>query len=351
MDSKAPFKQSPPPSVVANKPAATLLHFATDLESSVRNGGEVNHSDLEYYTLRANDPSQFPVGTLAQDTAHQLESIGRRIWNTFLRKQGGVFDEERSRSELRFCLRARLFGYLLLGIGLVQRPEANAAQSTAYLIRLGLALSKVCIKHSDLGSARIALQKITEYLSCRSGCISPAGGDNAVIRQSDHACYYILRIALSWKDDRLDLAEHMYAKATQHTPYIDTGTRMTLVHVLTQIGESIVAKSNPLDAAPWFRRAAAESRAYSDNNRDTLGTEADMRTHQQTQLKAHWGLVQCLAGLKSREPLQEALSVVQAAQAEFGERRIEVLEMLVAVQTAQGNATDALTDLLEGLLS
>ncbi|KAJ4152935.1 hypothetical protein LMH87_009453 [Akanthomyces muscarius] len=252
-------KETLSPAAVGAKATAPLLHFAIELESSTATSKPIDPSNLEHYTLRANDPSKFPVGALDQDTAHQLESVGRRLWNTFLRKQNCTVETHSQSSQHQFYLRARLFGYLLLGIGLLGRPDANADQSAPYLTRLGLALSKVCINQSDLESARIALQKVTEYLPSSLCETAPGNGDGPASSHADYASYYVLRIALSWKDDRLDLAEHMYSKATQHTPYIDTGTRTTLVHVLMHIGNSFSFKSNLAAAVPWFRRAAADS--------------------------------------------------------------------------------------------
>lgn len=140
----------------------------------------------------------------------------------------------------------------------------------------------------------------------------------------------------------------MYSKATQHTPYIDAGTRATLVHILVQIGNSLTSKSNLAEALPWFRRAAADS-SVALQERNNMTAE-DLLLHVQTRLTALSSLVKCLAGMRWRESLEEANRVVTLAQEEFGERRVEVLEMLVLVQTTDEEVGDALTELLEALL-
>ncbi|KAM3436738.1 hypothetical protein MY4824_004159 [Beauveria thailandica] len=323
-------------------------NFAIDLESLASTDKGISLSDIEHYSLRANEPNKFPAGSLEHDTAHQLESIGRRIWNMFLHKQNAAMQADDQICQIQVCLRARLFGYLLLGIGLLGRPNANAAQSAGYLIRLGLALCKACINNVELECARIALQRITDYLPCSPCGTAPAESDGS--RHADYASYYILRIALSWKDDRIDLAEHMYTKATQHTPFVDAGTRTTLVQILTHIGESFVSKTNMTAAVPWLRRAAAEASAPC-GFRDTTVVDAEFRRREEAKLVALGGLVRCLTRLNSRESLEEANGIVAEAQVEFGKRRVEVLEMLVMLQTAKGEADGALTDLLEILLS
>lgn len=144
----------------------------------------------------------------------------------------------------------------------------------------------------------------------------------------------------------------MYTKAMQHTPYIDLDTKTTLVQVLTQIGNDFIAKSNLAAALPWLQRAEAESStSYSD--RSTAVAAAELPTHGQARLAALRSLLTCLTrltGLRSPESLKQASHVIATAQAEFGPRRVEVLDMLVMVQAAKGDAGDAVTDLLEVLL-
>ncbi|XWX00569.1 hypothetical protein V2A60_008590 [Cordyceps javanica] len=226
----------------------------------------------------------------------------------------------------------------------------SRAQSTAYLVRLGLALSKVCINHADLETARITLQKVTEYLPSSVGSTATADSDGRVSSHVDYASYYILRIALSWKDDRIDLAEHMYSKLTQYTSHMENDTRTTLIRLLIHIGQDLVAKSEFVAAVRWYRRAAAESSAPPHSGRNTATDETQLKIDERTRLLALRGLAQCLTSPGPGESLDEATSIVRIAQAEFGERRVEVLEMLVMVQAAKGDASDALTDLLEVLL-
>lgn len=207
------MKETPSSAVAVAKAAGPLLRecmhgnccreltiletdFAIELESSISTSKRIDPSDLEHYTLRANDPNKFSIGALVQDTAHQLESVGRRLWNIFLRKQNCSVETDNQSTQHQFYIRARLFGYLLLGIGLLGRPDANAGQSAPYLTQLGLALSKVCINQSDLESARVALQKVTEYLPLISCGTAPEEGDGAISGHVNFASYYICRIAL-----------------------------------------------------------------------------------------------------------------------------------------------------------
>lgn len=168
--------------------------FASKLESSLSTNEVINSSDLQYYTDRANDPTKFPVGALTQDKAQQLESVGRRIWNVCIRKHNSA--DSSNKFATKSYTRERLFSFLLLGLGLLARQDANTNTSTAYLVPLGLTLSKACVNTSDLGSARISLQKVAEYLDSKSrqALRSPSESDPST--DAEYASYYILRIAL-----------------------------------------------------------------------------------------------------------------------------------------------------------
>lgn len=168
------------------------IDFATKLESSLSKESSLDVSDLEHYTVRAADASQFP--RLPADVAHQLDSIGRRIWNICLKKQHHPKIAEDDQKDGHLYTRSRLFGYLLIGLGLPAQggDTTQDSDATQYHIDLGLTLAKICINSGDLECARIALQKVTEYL--------PPAADqdttNTATNHTQHANYYILRIAL-----------------------------------------------------------------------------------------------------------------------------------------------------------
>lgn len=148
----------------------------------------------------------------------------------------------------------------------------------------------------------------------------------------------------SWKDDRLDLAEHMHTKATQHLPSADTATRTALVMLLSQIGHSLIARTHLDAAAPWFRRAAAAEPASrflptrgGACDRLPTAVEAQQELLQAARLAATNGLLKCLTGVRSCEYMEEASRVVESAAGEFGGHRLEVREMAAMVQAAMSD--------------
>lgn len=158
----------------------------------------------------------------------------------------------------------------------------------------------------------------------------------------------------SWKDDRLDLAEHMYTKATHHIPFLRhddaaNAVTTTLVQLLTQIGQRLIeTSSNYTVALSWFRRAVAESTRLSSDingpNTDAAATEAQQQQHKRARIAATRGVLTCITEAGS---FDEAKQIVEAAQDEFGRQSLDVLEMAVTVYMALGDFVSLGTTLID----
>lgn len=178
------------------------IDFTDELESSFSSDKQVDSSDLAHYTSKAKDTDHLRPGALSRDASHRLESAARRIWNVCLRKQNSITPKDSSNEKLgslQYYLHVRLFAYLLLCLAASGTGGASDADhiTASYLIRLGLALSKVCINAAHIETARIALQKVTECLE-RDACemTTTTAGQTQTSRHAEYTSYYILRIAL-----------------------------------------------------------------------------------------------------------------------------------------------------------
>ena len=67
--------------------------------------------------------------------------------------------------------------------------------------------------------------------------------------------YFVTRAALAWKQSRLDIAEHMFAKATPSMDYIDSIAAEDLAEVLFNIGNELMPQADPETALVWLRRS------------------------------------------------------------------------------------------------
>lgn len=147
----------------------------------------------------------------------------------------------------------------------------------------------------------------------------------------------------SWKDDRLDLAEHMYTKATHYISFLNgepaNSVTTTLVQLLTQVGQSLMeTASNYTAALSWFRRAVSESARLSSDmgsqNGAAAATDAQQQQHKRSRIAATRGMLKCLTEMGS---FDEARQIVAAVQGEFGPQSLGVLEMAATVYLAVGD--------------
>jgi hypothetical protein len=91
------------------------------------------------------------------------------------------------------------------------------------------------------------------------------------------ASYFIVRTCLAWKQSRLDIAEHMFAKATPNFNSLDTTTGEELAEVLFEIGNELLPQADIETALLWLKRSYD---VISRHNSLRLSSEVvDLRFH------------------------------------------------------------------------
>ena len=141
--------------------------------------------------------------------------------------------------------------------------QADLCKANLRLIRLGLAAAKFSLRSCMHGLASQILERVALHIETPSNCTSIG-----------HLClqYSALRMMLvrsnpfslstglidsyqSWQQNRLDLAEHFFAKMDltqgKSTPAVAEG----LVDLLFEIGKSLLDQGCPDIAVIWLERA------------------------------------------------------------------------------------------------
>ncbi|EXJ78144.1 hypothetical protein A1O3_09305 [Capronia epimyces CBS 606.96] len=67
--------------------------------------------------------------------------------------------------------------------------------------------------------------------------------------------YLLLRVALAWKQDRLDLAEHFYAQIEPLQANLNSDRTVQLIDLCYEIGDDQVTRKHGSRAAKWLKRA------------------------------------------------------------------------------------------------
>jgi tetratricopeptide (TPR) repeat protein len=186
----------------------------------------------------------------------------------------------------------------------------------------------------ELEFALLALQRAADcngaLQSLRPGM--PEDDANACARLE--AEYFILRTALvsetnlclcrlpltpckSWKEGRLDVAEHMYGKSESLRQTLDPNTAETLTDTLFEIGNDLLKKNDFIMAVKWLERA------YELLNSQEL--EQLSREAIELRLAISQSLVQALLGINTTESFQKAESHVGYIESELGDKFVVLL--------------------------
>ncbi|KAF4589779.1 TPR-like protein [Ophiocordyceps camponoti-floridani] len=133
-----------------------------------------------------------------------------------------------------------------------------------------------------------------------------------------------MRMTLSWREDRLDVAEHMFGKTEMLRRHMDTPAAEVMADALRHIGADLSSKGNHTLALQWLRRAHDLIDGQSPENLSTHGLEL--------RLAICHGRVQSLLAVDSAESLQEANDIVAYVESELGDKpivlhwRLEILQ-------------------------
>lgn len=128
------------------------------------------------------------------------------------------------------------------------------------------------------------------------------------------APYVMLKLTQSWKEGRLDVAEHMFTKVEELEQRLDVSTVESLTDTLQHIGADMLAKSDLVMAEKWLRRAHHLIHAQPLDHLSIEGLDIRFATCND--------LVKALLTVGSVEAMAEADSIVSYIEAEVGDRPV-----------------------------
>ncbi|KAI1431325.1 meiosis protein SPO22/ZIP4 like-domain-containing protein [Xylaria sp. CBS 124048] len=182
----------------------------------------------------------------------QLDATGLGLWNWCtqgMRREGDDVAPTRDRF---FCL-TRVLSFLMLTL----TKKCDDSPSRPVIIRLerlAIKTARSCIDNNELEFGLWALQKAVEY----NGLLQRLQGSPP---ESSDTCsqfeveYSTLRIVLAWKEDRMDVAEHLYASIEKLIHKTNTLSVEALSDALFEIGRDLGLKKNFVLALKWIERA------------------------------------------------------------------------------------------------
>ncbi|KAK0652121.1 meiosis protein SPO22/ZIP4 like-domain-containing protein [Cercophora newfieldiana] len=269
----------------------------------------------------------------------EIDKQAVRLWNICTRLKrdhiGSTADDKRKLKRLRkLFLHGRVLAFHLLVLARAKVLEKGGrVGDVMYLLRLALKAGRDCIEEKEPGLATTLLLKAAEF----KGVLQDMGGAMGRDEVAECNCleveYFIIRTGLSWVENRLDLAEHMYTKVERLHEFLTPDYAERLADVLFEIGRSMNAKSDFPMAIKWLERA---NEAINGQNLEDISKEGV-----ELRLAILQALVTALLGTGTQDGLDRATKYVDCIESEIGRKPVVALLRLEVLQKTPAEVFDS----------
>lgn len=258
----------------------------------------------------------------------EIDAQAVRLWNLCTRLRREASEVERLR---RLFLYGRVLAFHLLAV--VRPPKKGASGEVVYLLRLALKAARDCIDGSESELATPILMKAAEYKGTLQDLAPSLVEEDVDEANCLEVEYFIVRTALSWKENRIDVAEHMYTKAERLRNFLTPDYAERLADILYEIGKSLSAKEDFTIATKWLERA--------DETINRQSLESLSREGIELRLAILQALVTALLETGSRKDLERAKNHVDYIEAEVGNKLVVSLLRLELLQKTPAEVFDS----------
>ncbi|KAH7398979.1 meiosis protein SPO22/ZIP4 like-domain-containing protein [Phaeosphaeria sp. MPI-PUGE-AT-0046c] len=260
----------------------------------------------------------------------ELDRLGTQLWNlsTRLQRDGpaviGKLKDQNSTKDHVLCL-LRTFSFLLLDTASTpakRRPQKSCIR----LMKVALKAARVCIAFKELSNATKILERAAEYQDVLSKNAEGATCDDSAGAKDLRMQYFAVRTTLAWRQERMDTAEHMFAKCKQLSDTPSPDTTGTLADLLYEIGKDSLNKQNYEAASTWLERAY-----------DTLGEqEMELLSPEACELRLSTmhGIVQAQMNMKTVKAREKAWDMMKFMEMDYANKLAVSLLKIELLSTA-----------------
>ncbi|KAF3046826.1 hypothetical protein E8E11_007311 [Didymella keratinophila] len=294
----------------------TVISFATGLTLRLKGPLEpALLADLQTHIRHLPLPASSAV-TAKRD---ELDKLGTELWNlsTRLRRdepaQNGKSKEDKSRASSTVCA-LRAYAFLLLDSAGGHSVKGLERKSCIRLVKVALKAAKVCVLGQDLDNARRVLESAASCEDALANARQDDDSDEGNVAKRLRLEYYALRTALAFRQDRMDMAEHMFAKCKQIGGALAPDTAEDMADLSYEIGKQALTKRNYEAAVKWLERACD---ILGEQDLAMLSPEAS-----ELRLCIFQGLVQAHMKLGTREATDKAWHLVKLMEADYGDKLV-----------------------------
>lgn len=222
----------------------TEQDFASHLRRTLResrNGSPELYPDMLLYTR------VLPLASIDLSKSQKvlLREIGVSIWNSC--NIIPATDNLQQQEQLAYL---RAFAYLLLAS--IIKPSLQKGATTNKLFQNTLTAARECLRANllDLGQQILESGVIaTTYLDDNGGIDGHSQEQKPFMVE-----YYCLRLLLTWKRDRKDLADYWYSKIITNVSGLQDSDVEKIVDLLHELGSDCLAQNDIQGAIKWFGR-------------------------------------------------------------------------------------------------
>ncbi|KAL7773732.1 hypothetical protein CFE70_003699 [Pyrenophora teres f. teres 0-1] len=328
----------------------SVLTFAASLTKRIESGRDSTLLDDLQNHIRGLPLLASPVVAAKQD---ELDRLGTELWNqaTRLRRNHFVVDEQ-PKDAMSFESRGtpflRAFSFFLLATAGGHGTKGPQRTSCVRLIKVALKAARVCIEANELQIATKVLECAAEYQAILSKETEGEHREEVELVEGLRAQYFAMRMTLAWRQDRMDVAEHMFSKCKQLKTALTSAAAESLADLLYEIGKGALAKRSYEIACRWLERAY-----------DVLGEQdQEMLSPEVGELRLSTMLsivpVQAYTKMKTPDAQEKAWHMVNLMDTDFSDKmvvsllKVELLSEAHTIDTSEFySACRALDDMID----
>ncbi|OTB03528.1 hypothetical protein M426DRAFT_73943 [Hypoxylon sp. CI-4A] len=247
-------KPADPSHSAQDKRIKSIISFCHDLQKEFpkKNDDRSLKNLIDEVENQINAIKSYRLKSPGSHRHTQLDSAGTDLWNWSVRanRQTGINGPPVRGRALALT---RVFSFLILT--LAQRDDHNTPGDLLRLEKLAIKASKPCIEEGELKFALMVLQKAADYNGLVQNLQASLSNEELDARKKLEAEYHTLRIVLAWKDNHIDVAEHLYEKVQGYKNTTDPVSAENLADSLFEIGKDLTEKKNFPLAVKWLERA------------------------------------------------------------------------------------------------
>ncbi|KAI4135581.1 MAG: hypothetical protein LQ347_000550 [Umbilicaria vellea] len=307
-----------------------ILDFAASLLNNLRDR-DIHHSLTTDLYSHLDD---IPVGRSAAvaNKFRDVDNYGTELWNLSaqLKRDGSATAE-----------------LVCLGIHTVSavREGLSSPLQFEYLRVCSSIVHKVPKKALNEGQFALAervVEKAASYEELLNNTSNESNPTNETALIGLSREYFIVRITVAWRQNRLDIAELMLSKLTPNNNVLDPVSAECLADVLFEIGKDQHVKKQYLEAVRWLEKADDVLVGQSLEN---VSSEAsDLKT------SIMHALVKVLMNLPEQDNNERAWNIVNKLDNEAGDKLLVLLLKLDLLAADENSPTINYSEALERVI-